>query len=105
MFTRNITLKFKRGSASELGRIIENNVLPLLRKQRGFRDETAFVSPERSEALIISFWDAKEDEELYNRTGHAAVLRALEKVLEGTPTVETFELSASTFPRVAAQNA
>ena len=45
MFTRHVTMKLKADSAAEFNRIIENEVLPLLRKQKGFRDEITFVAP------------------------------------------------------------
>ena len=68
MFTRNLTMKLKANTAPEFSRLIENEVLPLLRKQPGFRDQITFVAPERSEAVAISFWETKEYCETYNRT-------------------------------------
>ena len=105
MFARHVTLKLKANSAAELPRIIESDVLPVLRKQKGFRDEICFVSPERPLAVGISLWDTKEDAEAYNRAGYPDVLKTLAKVLEGTPTVETFEVATSTLPKIAAKGA
>jgi heme-degrading monooxygenase HmoA len=93
-------MKLKANSASEFNRIIENEVLPLLRKQKGFRDEITFVAPERSEAVGNSFWDSKEDAQAYNRAAYPELLKALSKVVEGTPTVETFEVSNSTCHKI-----
>ena len=105
MFNRHITMRLKANSASELTRIIENEIIPLLRKQKGFRDEVTLVAPERSEAIANSFWDTKEDAEAYNRTGYPEVLKALSNVVNGTPRVETFEVSNSTFHKIAAVQA
>lgn len=105
MFARHVTMKLKANSVVELPRIIESEVLPVLRKQKGFLDEISFVSPERSLAVGISLWDTKEDAEAYNRAGYPEVLKTLSKVLEGTPTVETFELATSTLHKVAAKTA
>ena len=105
MFTRHITMKFKPNSAAEFTRVIENEILPLLRKQKGFRDEITLVAPERSEAIATSFWDTKENAEAYNRTGYQEVLKTLSKVVEGTPKVETFEVANSTFHKIAAKGA
>ena len=102
MFTRHVTMKIKANSAAELSRITENQIIPLLRKQKGFRDEVTFIAPERSEAVGNSFWDTKEDAEAYNRAGYPDVLKALSQVVEGTPIVETFEVSNSTFHKIAA---
>jgi heme-degrading monooxygenase HmoA len=105
MFTRHVTMKLRGNSAAEFTRIIENEIIPLLRKQKGFRDEITFVAPERSEAVANSFWDTKEDAEAYNRTGYQEVMKTLSKAVEGTPKVETFEVANSTFHKIAAQGA
>ena len=105
MFARHVTMKLKANSVVELPRIIESDVLPVLRKQKGFRDEIAFVSPERSLAVGISLWDTKEDAEAYNSAGYPEVLKTLSKVLEGTPTVETFDVANSTLHKIASKAA
>jgi hypothetical protein len=102
MFGRQITMKLKADSAKELTRINENEIIPMLRKHKGFRDETTFIAPERSEAIANSFWDSKEDAEAYSRTGYPEVLKTLSNVLEGTPTIKTFEFANSTFHQTAA---
>ena len=94
-------MKLKANAVVKLPRIIENEVLPLLRKQKGLCDEISFVSPERSAAVSISLWDTKEDAEAYHRTGYPEVLKALSEVLEGMPTVATFETVTSTFHKAA----
>jgi len=105
MYTRNVIMKLKANSVPEFNRLIENEILPLLRKQTGFRDEITFVAPERSEVLAISFWETKENAEAYNRTGYPEILKIVSKVCEGTPKVETFELANSTFHKLAAKGA
>ena len=105
MFTRNVTMKLKPNTAPEFKGLVENEILPLLRKQQGFRDEFTFVAPERSEVLAISIWETKENAEAYNRTGYPEILKILAKVVEGTPKVETFELSNSTLHKLAAKGA
>ena len=105
MYTRNVTMKLKANSVPEFNRLIENEILPLLRKQTGFRDEITFVAPERSEVLAISFWETKENAEAYNRAGYPEILKIVSKVCEGTPKVETFELANSTFHKLAAKGA
>jgi heme-degrading monooxygenase HmoA len=105
MFTRHVTMKLKANSAAEFNRIIENEVLPLLRKQKGFRDEVTFIAPERLEAVGNSFWDTKEDAQAYNSTGYPELLKALSTVVEGTPKVEIFEVANSTFHNIATKTA
>ena len=102
MFGRQVTLKLKTNSATELNRITESEILPILRKQKGFRDETTFIAPERLEAIANSFWDTKADAEAYDRTAYAEVLKSLSNVIDGTPSVKTFEFANSTLQQVAA---
>ncbi|MGH7773509.1 MAG: hypothetical protein ACREQA_14890 [Candidatus Binatia bacterium] len=102
MHTRNVSMKLKSNSTAEFTRTLEKEIIPLLRKQKGFQDEISFVAPERNEAVAISFWDKKDNAETYNREKYSEVLKALSKVVEGTPRVETFEVANSTSHEIAA---
>jgi len=105
MYTRNVSMKLKANSAQEFTRTLENEVIPVLRKQKGFKDEITLIAPERNDALAISFWDRKEDAEAYNREKYPEVLKTLSKVVDGTPKVESFEVANSTSHQIAAKAA
>jgi heme-degrading monooxygenase HmoA len=102
MFTRHVIMELKPNAATEFANVIDSKVLPLLRKQKGFRDLISFVAPDRSEAIAISFWDTKEEAEAYNVTGYAEVLKTLTGMVEGTPRVGVAEVVTSTFQKLAA---
>lgn len=89
-------MKLKPDAVTELIRISDTQVIYILRKQKGFRYETTFIAPERGEVVANSSWDTKEDAEAYDRTDYPQVLTVLASVIEGTPTVKTFELATST---------
>ena len=103
MFARSISIHLKPNSVAEFTRLIETEILPLLRKQKGFRDEMTFVVPGGSEAVGISLWDQKESAEAYNSHGYPDVLKALRNLIEGTPQVHTYEVANSTFHKIAAR--
>jgi hypothetical protein len=105
MFARHVSFRLKPNSVADFTRIIENEVLPLLRKQKGFQDEITFVVPGGTEAIGISLWDQKESAEAYNRESYTDVLKALAKILEGSPQLKTFEVANSTFHKIAARAA
>ena len=105
MFGRHVTMRLKVNSAAELTRVNDKEIIPLLRKQKGFRDESLFISPGRLEAIANSFWDTKEDAEAYHRAGYPQVLKALSNVVEGTPIVESFEFADSSLQKAAAKTA
>jgi hypothetical protein len=102
MFARTVNFRLKPNSVGEFTQAIEKEVIPLLRKQKGFQDEITFVGPGGTEAVGISLWDQKENAQAYNNGTYPAVLRALEKVVEGTPRVQTSEVSNSTFHKIPA---
>jgi heme-degrading monooxygenase HmoA len=104
MFARNVTLHLKANRAADFTRTLETDVLPMLRKQTGFKDEITFLAPEGNEAVAISLWEKKENAEAYSRDTYPAVLRSLEQVFEGTPEVNSYEVSNSTFHKIASQS-
>jgi heme-degrading monooxygenase HmoA len=102
MFARRVYLQLKPNSTAELTKRLETEIIPLLRKQKGFQDEIAFVSQNGKEAFGISLWDNAENAEAYTRGAYPEVTKALATVVEGAPRVETFEVVNSTFHRIAA---
>jgi heme-degrading monooxygenase HmoA len=102
MHARNVSIRLRPDSAAEFTKTLENEVIPLLRKQKGFQDEITFVAAGGLEAVAISFWDEKEDAESYNHATYPEVQKALMKVLAGPPHVRTYEVSNSTLHKIAA---
>ena len=82
---------------------VETDVLPVLRKQNGFKDEITFLAGDRAEAVAISLWDRKENADNYSRDTYPEVLKTLAKVVEGTPKVGNYEVANSTFHKIAAR--
>ncbi|MGA9771066.1 MAG: hypothetical protein WBV94_18675 [Blastocatellia bacterium] len=103
MFSHNVTLRLKPNSAPELSHILQNRIIPLLQERCGFLDEITLTSPERLEALVISFWDTRESAEAYDRIRYVEFLRALLSVIEGIPKVEMFQVTDSTLRKAAAR--
>jgi heme-degrading monooxygenase HmoA len=100
MIARTVSLHLKPNSVTAFTQTIENNIIPLLRKQQGFQDEIAFVVPGGTEAVSVSLWDDKEHAEAYHRGAYPAVLKALANVVEGAPQLHTYEVSNSTFHKI-----
>jgi hypothetical protein len=102
MYARNVTFRVKSNMQSDYTHTFENQVLPLLRKQKGFKDEITLCNPGSQDAVSISLWEHKRDAEDYNTRVYPEVLKALAKTIDGTPRVQTFETVISTFHHVAA---
>jgi hypothetical protein len=101
MFARNVSVHLKYNMLSEYGHVFESQILPLLRKQKGFKDEITFARPGGLDVMAISLWDNKADAEAYNTNTYPEVLKAFEKVIDGPPKVETCEVISSTSHKVA----
>jgi len=95
-------MHLKPNSVAEFTQRLEKDVLPLLRKQKGFQDEMTFVGQSGKEAFGISVWDKAEDAEAYNRVTYPQVAKILASVIEGAPQIETFDVANSTFHKIAA---
>jgi len=105
MFARSVTMHIRPSNIAELNKTVEKDILHLLHKQKGFRDELTPVSSSGSEVVGISLWDQKEDAETYQRTTYPEVQKLLSKVIEGAPQVRTYEVSLSTIHKLTAQHA
>ena len=102
MFARNVSLRLKPNTLSEFTRIFDKEVIPMLRKQNGFRDEITFGVPGDLNVVAISLWDTKEYAEAYKTSGYPEVLKMLDKVLDGTPKVQVSDVISSTIHKPAA---
>ena len=95
-------MHLKPNSAAELTRRLDKEIIPLLRKQKGFQDEITFVTTGGKDAFGISLWDRTEDADAYSRATYPEVAKLLASFVEGTPQVETYEVSNSTFHKIPA---
>src|SRR5437773_11036515 len=93
MYARRVSMKLKPNSTVEFTQRLEQDVIPLLRKQSGFRDEITFVVPGGSEAFGLSFWDTKLNADNCNGGGYAEVTKILAKLLDGPLKLETYEVA------------
>jgi quinol monooxygenase YgiN len=105
VFARIVTMRIKPNTASEFTQTIEKKVLPILRKQKGFRDEMTFISPNGTDVVGMSVWDQKDQAETYNAGAFNEVMKELSKVTDGTPRVQMYEVTNSTPHNIAVRPA
>ena len=101
MFARNVSIHLKSNMLSDYTRTFEQDVLPLLRKQKGFKDELTLSNPGSVDVIAISLWESKANAEAYNTNTYPEVLKTLARMIDGTPNVQTFEAVTSTYHHVA----
>ncbi|HEX2598327.1 MAG TPA: hypothetical protein VHL05_06115 [Terriglobales bacterium] len=101
MFARDVSIHLKSNMLSDYTRTFEKDVLPLLRKQKGFTDEITLSNPGSLDVIAISLWENRADAEAYNTNTYPEVLKTFARMIDGTPKVQTFEAVTSTFHKVA----
>jgi hypothetical protein len=112
MFAHNVSFRVKPHMLSDYKRTFDQDILPLLRRQKGFRDEITFsgtsgqnafkkditfCGPGGTDVTAISLWDNQASAEAYNTNSYPEVLTAMARFIEGTPKVQTSDVVDSTF--------
>jgi len=92
-FARNVHFEIKMGKTDEFNRVMQADVLPLLKQQKGFKEELTLVSS--SKGLGISIWEDRASADAYATGAYPQVLEKLNPTLVGKPNVETFDVTAS----------
>jgi tRNA G37 N-methylase Trm5 len=82
----------KTESASKFPEKIEHEVVPLLRKQKGFLDQLTILSDSGEIIYIYTFRKDSEDAEKYDCTALPALTTLLTGVIDGAPHVHAFGL-------------
>jgi hypothetical protein len=101
MFARTVSFRLKPDMLSDYTRTFDKDILPLLRKQNGFKDEITFAGPGGIDVTAVSLWENKASAEAYNTNSYPEVLKSLARFIEGTPKVQTSDVVNSTFHKTA----
>jgi heme-degrading monooxygenase HmoA len=101
LVARKVAARLKPNSLMEFTNLVECAILPWLRKQEGFLDLILLAVPNGREVATISFWDDDVSAKAYNSEGYPEVLKVLDKLLDATPYVKTFDVVSSTFHNIS----
>jgi quinol monooxygenase YgiN len=88
-FARNVHFTVKDGQVGEFNRLMHTEVLPLLKAEKGFRQDLTVL--DNHAGMSISVWDDRASAEKYETKTYLDVLGRLDPVLDGTPRVDTYE--------------
>lgn len=102
MYARLITTHMKPAKFDFATKTFEEKVIPMLRKQKGFRDELSFFDKEHEEGIAISFWDTEADALKYEKDVYPKVVESLKETFEGKPQIKRFEVANSTWYKIHA---
>lgn len=101
MFARKVSVRLKADAAGAFIQKMEDEIIPLLRKQKGFLDELTLISQSGKEIYAYSFWETSEDAERYDRTAFRDVTDLLTGLIEGALRIHTYMVANSTFHKLA----
>ena len=93
MFARNVSIHLKSNMLSDYTQTFEKDILPLLRKQNGFKDEITFAGPGGVDVTAISLWENKTDAETYNTNTYPQVLKTMARSSRERPRFKPLTLS------------
>lgn len=92
MFARSAHFRVKSlDLAAEFTRTLEDEILPLMRNQEGFKGEITLSNPGNLERISISLWEKESQADTYAARIYPQVLKMLSKVVDGAPKIKTYE--------------
>ena len=96
----------KPGKKTEFVTSWKNEILPNLKKQPGFVDEILlFASEQPDRGVGLSFWKTKEEAERYHGEVFPKVADGVGHLINGAPTVRSFNVEAAETFHVSAGKA
>jgi len=103
MIARIIESKLKREKKSEYLKVVDREILPLLRQQSGFVEMLSFFPEQSREERVftISLWTMKADADYYEREFYPEVHAKLQPYLADPLVVKPYTLETSLFESFA----
>jgi heme-degrading monooxygenase HmoA len=89
---RSVRFDLAADKNEEFHTLFKNEVLPILRKQDGFKNELLLVQDQH--VLAISVWNDMDSARKYESVAYPQLDKALRPVMSGKPTVETFKFDS-----------
>ena len=89
---RSVRFEIAANRNEEFHKLFRNEVLPILKKQDGFKDELLLVQDQH--VLAISVWNDMDSARKYESATYPQLDKALRPVMSGKPTVETFKFDS-----------
>jgi heme-degrading monooxygenase HmoA len=92
MFARKAFFRLKSISMSlDFRQAFDNEVLPLMRRQKGFVGLVMLANPGSLERITTSLWRSAADADSYDEHAYQQVLKILSRTVEGFPKIRTYD--------------
>ncbi|HEY6371956.1 MAG TPA: hypothetical protein VIX37_15370 [Candidatus Sulfotelmatobacter sp.] len=73
-FARKVSVRLKPDSLVKFTSLMDREILPWLRRHKGFLDLITLAVPDGCEIATISFWDHEDNAQCFNASGYPRVL-------------------------------
>lgn len=102
MFTRMLEFKAKPEFRDKLINMMNEEIVPLLRKQPGFVDVISMTDEtDPTIHTTLSLWNTREDADRYVKETYTKVLGMMKTYLSAMPTLRTFTVETSSFHKIS----
>src|SRR5213592_708422 len=101
MFARNVALRLRPNTLNEFTQIFDSQVIPVLRKQLGFKDVITFAMAGVIDVVGMSLLETKKHAEAYSTPSYTLVQKNFEPVLDRNPNLRVSNSVNSTSHKVA----
>lgn len=106
MYTRIVEVNCKPGKARELCQMVQDKVVPIMRKLDGYRDGVLLISQSDSDRVLsISFWNSRQDAERYQREQFPKIIDSLRDLCVAEPQTQTYDVALSTSHQITTKAA
>ena len=89
---RSVRFDIAKDKNEEFHKLFKTEVLPVLKKQDGFKDELLLVHDQH--VLAISVWNNADAARKYETATYPQVDKTLRPVMNGKATIETFDYAS-----------
>jgi len=106
MYARMVQFTAKQGQGKDVSKVMQERGLPTLKQQPGFIDALGLNSDTESNQFVaITIWKSKEDADKALASQGQQLLQSIRPLLEGDPSIRTFNVEASTMHNVGVSRA
>jgi heme-degrading monooxygenase HmoA len=94
MYARVVNVQFQKGKLEEAKRIVNESIVPVLKEQKGFKNQYLLTQQDTGKAISINLWESETDLTVFEKSPlYREILGKLGAVLAGPPAGEAYEIS------------
>jgi heme-degrading monooxygenase HmoA len=97
MYARRLTMQLHQNDAADFSRVVDSEIIPLLRKQPGFRDELVLINPTASQVETISLWNSQESADAFGKGAYSDMLKLIGRFIKDKPRLLGYPVAKTTF--------